>query len=85
MAKEIEQSADEQYALIRLILLVGGAMIFVAMVGGALTIARSITRPLRSLTAAMTVLATGGHSVSIPAPIAMTKSAKCQRCSGFQG
>ncbi|MGY3484661.1 methyl-accepting chemotaxis protein [Bradyrhizobium sp. USDA 4011] len=29
-------------------------------------IARSITRPLRSLTAAMTVLATGGHSVSIP-------------------
>ena len=66
MAKDIERSADEQYALIRLVLLVGGAVIAVALVGGALLIAKSITRPLRSLTAAMTVLATGGHSVFVP-------------------
>ncbi len=37
----------------------------VIMVGGALVIARSITRPLNSLTANMTVLATGDHSVSV--------------------
>ncbi|MGJ4931528.1 methyl-accepting chemotaxis protein [Bradyrhizobium sp. HKCCYLS2038] len=67
-AREIERSAEEQYALVFRVLMISSSLAFVIMVGGAIFIARSITRPLGSLTATMTVLATGDHSAPVHGP-----------------
>jgi methyl-accepting chemotaxis protein len=66
VAGEIARSAEEQYSLVYRTLFAGVSLVFVIMVGGAFLIARSITRPLGSLTQTMTVLAGGDHSVPIP-------------------
>jgi methyl-accepting chemotaxis protein len=65
-ARNIERSAEEQYATVFSVLVIGCAVVFVVMAGGAFLIARSITRPLSSLTDTMTLLATGDHSVPVP-------------------
>lgn len=64
-AREIERSAEEQYAFVFRVSLIGGALVFVLMAAGAFVIARSITRPLSSVTKTMTVLATGDYSAVV--------------------
>src|SRR5262245_8510693 len=64
-AREIKRSAQEHYDFVCMVLAIGGSLVLVIMVGAAFFIARSITRPLGSLTTTMTVLATNDHSVSV--------------------
>ncbi|MGJ4948707.1 methyl-accepting chemotaxis protein [Bradyrhizobium sp. HKCCYLS20291] len=65
-ARIIERSAEEQYTFVFRVLVIGGALLSIAIVAAAILIARSITRPLSSLTDTMTQLATGNRSTLVP-------------------
>jgi methyl-accepting chemotaxis protein len=65
-AREIERSAEEQYAFVVRVLIIGGSMVFAIMVGVAFLIAKSITQPLNLVTKTMTTMATGNYSAAVP-------------------
>jgi methyl-accepting chemotaxis protein len=65
-AREIERSAEEQYAFVVRVLIVGGSLVFAIMVGVGFLIAKSITQPLNLVTKTMTTMATGNYSAAVP-------------------
>jgi methyl-accepting chemotaxis protein len=63
---EIGQVARDQYAFSRLVIILGSSLIWLAVLGGAIWISRSITAPLVALTGTMTSLAAGSSAVVVP-------------------
>lgn len=66
LSDDLAKSAADQYASVRLTIIVGSIATFLFVLAGAIFITRSITRPLGALTRTMTTLAAGDSQVAIP-------------------